>query len=66
MSRAARDSFLKLNPVWMMKNPVMFVVEVGSVMTTFLLLRDVDDMGDEAELEELAERAAREIRDGKL
>jgi hypothetical protein len=29
-------------------------------------LRDVDDMGDDAELEQLADRAAREIRDGKL
>jgi len=28
------DSFTKLNPRTMMKNPVMFVVEVGSVLTT--------------------------------
>jgi hypothetical protein len=25
-----RDSFVKLNPATMMKNPVMFVVEVGA------------------------------------
>jgi K+-transporting ATPase ATPase B chain len=31
------DSFRKLNPRWMIKNPVMFVVEVGSVLTTVLL-----------------------------
>jgi len=34
------DSVRKLNPANMMKNPVMFVVEIGSVITTFLLLRD--------------------------
>src|SRR6266851_9586896 len=32
--RAIVDSFSKLNPRAMMKNPVMFVVEVGSVLTT--------------------------------
>src|SRR5262249_4692480 len=37
--RAAWDSILKLNPRKMMGNPVMFVVEVGSVITTVLLLR---------------------------
>ncbi len=36
--RALWHSLLKLNPLWMMKNPVMFVVEVGSVATTVLLL----------------------------
>jgi potassium-transporting ATPase ATP-binding subunit len=38
--RAALDSLIKLNPRAMMKNPVMFVVEVGSVITTVLLARD--------------------------
>jgi K+-transporting ATPase ATPase B chain len=38
--RALVDSFLKLNPVKMMGNPVMFVVEVGSVLTTILLIRN--------------------------
>jgi K+-transporting ATPase ATPase B chain len=37
---ALLDSVLKLSPRNMMKNPVMFVVEVGSVATTVLLLRD--------------------------
>src|SRR6266404_4042616 len=36
---AVWDSVRKLNPRIMMKNPVMFVVEVGSVVTTLLLLR---------------------------
>jgi K+-transporting ATPase ATPase B chain len=35
------DSFVKLHPRKMMGNPVMFVVEVGSVVTTVLLLRDL-------------------------
>jgi len=37
--RAIWDSFLKLNPRKMMGNPVMFVVEIGSVITTVLLVR---------------------------
>ena len=37
--RAILDSFGKLDPRHMMGNPVMFVVEVGSVITTVLLLR---------------------------
>jgi K+-transporting ATPase ATPase B chain len=37
--RALVDSFKKLHPVAMMKNPVMFVVEVGSVLTTLQLIR---------------------------
>ncbi len=37
--RAILDSFLKLNPRHMMGNPVMFVVEVGSVITTVLLFK---------------------------
>ncbi len=37
---AIRDSFIKLNPRTLMKNPVMFVVEIGSVVTTFDLVHD--------------------------
>src|SRR5579871_6538538 len=39
--RAVRASFVKLNPVTLMKNPVMFVVEVGAALTTVFLLRDI-------------------------
>ncbi|HLM79576.1 MAG TPA: potassium-transporting ATPase subunit KdpB [Terriglobales bacterium] len=35
--RALVDALVKLDPRTMMKNPVMFVVEVGSVVTTVLL-----------------------------
>jgi potassium-transporting ATPase ATP-binding subunit len=41
--RALWDSVLKLNPRKMMGNPVMFVVEVGSVITTALLFRSHTD-----------------------
>ncbi len=34
------DAVVKLDPRTMMKNPVMFVVEVGSVVTTLLLFGD--------------------------
>jgi potassium-transporting ATPase ATP-binding subunit len=37
--RALVDAFLKLNPRKMMGNPVMFVVEIGSVITTALLFK---------------------------
>jgi K+-transporting ATPase ATPase B chain len=40
MRRAATDALVKLAPHTMMKNPVMFVVEVGSVLTTVLLITD--------------------------
>src|SRR5882757_239241 len=39
--RAVGDSFRKLSPRLVAKNPVMFVVEVGSVLTTAVLLRDL-------------------------
>src|SRR3981189_3716473 len=38
--RALVDAVVKLDPRTMMKNPVMFVVEVGSVVTTALLFRE--------------------------
>src|SRR5262245_6788947 len=41
VKRAIVDSFIKLNPRTMMKNPVMFVVEVGSVLTTLQLFRGI-------------------------
>ncbi len=39
--RALKESFLKLNPVTLAKNPVIFVVEVGAALTTVFLLRDL-------------------------
>src|ERR1700689_2741968 len=37
--RAIVDSFVKLNPVTLAKNPVMFVVEVGAALTTILMFK---------------------------
>src|SRR3954466_9707403 len=38
---AIRASFTKLDPRLMIKNPVMFVVEVVAALTTVIFLRDV-------------------------
>ena len=40
LRRALLDSFRKLDPRTMIKNPVMFVVEVGALLTTIQLVRD--------------------------
>ena len=39
--RAVRDAVRKLDPRHMVRNPVMFVVLLGSVLTTLILIRDV-------------------------
>jgi K+-transporting ATPase ATPase B chain len=39
--RAARDALVKTNPRHQVRNPVMFVVLVGSVWTTVLFVRDL-------------------------
>jgi len=44
--RAMVDSFIKLNPRWMVRNPVMFVVEVGSVLTTALWIQALLGQGE--------------------
>ena len=41
MRRASVDALAKLSPRVMMKNPVMFVVELGSVLTTVLLVSNL-------------------------
>jgi K+-transporting ATPase ATPase B chain len=38
IGRAARGAFKKLNPVSLLKNPVIFVTEIGAVLTTAGLL----------------------------
>jgi potassium-transporting ATPase ATP-binding subunit len=40
LSTAIVDSFRKLHPRTMIKNPVMFVVEVGALLTSIQLVRD--------------------------
>jgi K+-transporting ATPase ATPase B chain len=44
--RAIVDAFLKLNPRWMIRNPVMFVTEVGSILTTVLWLQALFGHGE--------------------
>ncbi len=43
--RALRDSFAKLNPRTLAKNPVIFVVEVVSVVVTIRIVTDVASSG---------------------
>ena len=44
--RAILDSFVKLNPRRMVRNPVMFVVEVGSLLTTVLWIQALFGKGE--------------------
>src|SRR5512147_671092 len=40
LKRAARESFAKLNPARLIRNPVIFVVEAGATLVTAQLIRD--------------------------
>jgi K+-transporting ATPase ATPase B chain len=46
LRQALIDSFAKLNPRAMVRNPVMFVVEVGSVLTTALWIQALAGSGE--------------------
>jgi potassium-transporting ATPase ATP-binding subunit len=39
--KAGKDSLIKLNPVSLVKNPVIFIVGVGALLTTFVVLDGV-------------------------
>jgi len=41
VTRAIGDSFAKLDPRWQARNPVMFIVEVGALVTTLFFVRDL-------------------------
>lgn len=41
VKEAIGNSFIKLNPVILMKNPVMFIVEIGAVITTFIFFLEL-------------------------
>jgi potassium-transporting ATPase ATP-binding subunit len=43
---AVGDSFLKLDPRTLFRNPVIFIVEIGSVITTAIFFRDLFSSGD--------------------
>jgi K+-transporting ATPase ATPase B chain len=38
---AIGQAFVKLNPATLIKNPVMFVLEVVTLLTTVILIRDL-------------------------
>jgi K+-transporting ATPase ATPase B chain len=46
IGQAVRDSFKKLSPRQQMKNPVMFVVWIGSILTTILFLQALGGEGE--------------------
>ncbi len=46
VKRALWDSMKKLNPRYQIKNPVMFVVEIGSVLTTLLFFHSLFGKGE--------------------
>jgi len=44
--KAVGDAFVKLNPARMVHNPVMFIVEIGSLLTTFLFIQALTGQGE--------------------
>jgi K+-transporting ATPase ATPase B chain len=48
ISRATRDSFAKLNPITLARNPVIFVTEIVAVMTTVVGVEDLIHGSDAA------------------
>src|SRR5262245_25208461 len=55
LQRALKDSVIKLNPITLMKNPVIFVVEVGAALVLLFLVRDMaagtGDIGFELQID---------------
>ena len=41
MKEAIKGSFIKLNPVSMLRSPVMFIVEIGAVITTLITIYNI-------------------------
>jgi K+-transporting ATPase ATPase B chain len=46
LGRAVGDAFRKLDPRTLMRNPVIFVTEIVSALTTFFFIRDLATGGD--------------------
>src|SRR5690242_6493719 len=46
LGRAVGDSFRKLDPRWLARNPVIFVTEIVAALTTFFFIRDLATGGD--------------------
>jgi K+-transporting ATPase ATPase B chain len=47
LRQAIIDAVLKLNPLHLIRNPVMFVVEVGCLLTTVLFFQAISGYGEE-------------------
>ncbi|HEX4164502.1 MAG TPA: potassium-transporting ATPase subunit KdpB [Bryobacteraceae bacterium] len=45
LKRAFLEAFVKLNPLTLLKNPVIFVVEVGAALVTLFIARDIFTKG---------------------
>jgi potassium-transporting ATPase ATP-binding subunit len=39
--QALKESFVKLNPVGLIKNPVIFIVAIGSLITSFIVIYEI-------------------------
>ncbi len=39
--KATKDSFTKLNPAFLIKNPVIFIVALGSILTTIIVFANI-------------------------
>jgi K+-transporting ATPase ATPase B chain len=39
--QAVKDSFIKLNPALLIKNPVIFIVGIGALLTTIVVMTDI-------------------------
>ena len=39
--QATKDSFIKLNPVYLIKNPVIFIVGIGFILTSLIVLTEI-------------------------
>ena len=67
---AIGQSFVKLDPRVMIKNPVMFVVEIVAALTTVIFLRDLGDRRRPSRLHlpdhrlAVVHRAVRQLRRG--
>lgn len=48
--RAIVDAFVKLNPRTQVRNPVMFIVEIGAVLTSFLVISALLGQGEAAQV----------------
>ncbi len=39
--QAVRNSFIKINPIYLIKNPVIFIVGIGALLTTLIVIEEL-------------------------